>query len=85
MESSIDVLIAVGGLAADRYETPARLHPPAVVVESGDLRIALLREIFSTIQQLKEIHSTRIIATLYTREGSGIAEVPTKELPTNGC
>ncbi len=60
----IDVVIAVGGLAAHGHETPAGLHPPAVVVETGDLRIALLREIFGAIQQLEEIHSTRIIAML---------------------
>src|SRR5664280_2328030 len=85
MESSIDVAIAVGSLAADSHETPARLHPPTVIVETGDLRIALLREIFRTVQQLKEVHSTRIIATLYACEGSGIADVPTKELAAEGC
>jgi hypothetical protein len=84
MESSIDVAIAVGSLAADSHETPARLHPPAVIVETGDLRIALLREVFRTVQQLKEVHSTRIIATLYACEGSGIADVPTKELAAEG-
>jgi hypothetical protein len=41
----------------------------------------LLREIFGTIQQIKEIHSTRIIAMLCGREGSGIADVPPEELP----
>ena len=65
MESRIDVLITVRAFAADSYETPAWLHSPAVVIETGDLRIALLHEILGTIQQLKEVHSTRIIAMLY--------------------
>src|ERR1035437_1409609 len=85
MESSIDVAIAVGSLAADSHETPARLHPPTVIVETGDLRIALLREVFRTIQQLKEVHSTRIIAMLCACQGIGIADVPTKELAAEGC
>ena len=53
------MLIAVGGLAAHGDETPARLHPPAVVVQTGNGRIALLGDIFRTIQQLEEVHSTR--------------------------
>ena len=84
MESSIDVTIAVGSLAADSHKTPARLHSPAVIVETGDLRIALLREVFRTVQQLKEVHSTRIIATLCACQGIGIADVPSKELATKG-
>ena len=85
MESSIDVAIAVGSLAADSHETPARLHSPTVIVETGDLRIALLREVFRTIQQLEEIHSTRIIAMLCAYQGIGIADVPTKELAAEDC
>src|ERR1019366_4358505 len=85
MESSIDVAIAVGSLAADGHETPARLHSPTVIVETGDLRIALLREVFRTIQQLKEVHSTRIIAMLCACQGIGIDDVPTKELAAEGC
>jgi hypothetical protein len=44
----------------------------------------LLREVFRTIQQLEEIHSTRIIAMLCACQGIGIADVPTKELATKG-
>jgi hypothetical protein len=40
----------------------------------------LLGEIFGAIQQLKKIHSTRIIAMLCAREGTGITDVPSKEL-----
>ncbi len=53
------MLIAVGGLAAHGNETPARLHPPAVVVQPSNGRIALLGDVFRAIQQLEEVHSTR--------------------------
>ena len=55
-------LIAVGAVAAHSDETPARLDPPAIVVETGDGRIALLGQISNAVQQLKKIHSTRIIS-----------------------
>jgi hypothetical protein len=42
----------------------------------------LLHEVFGAIQQIKEVHSTRIIAMLCACEGAGIADVPTKELAT---
>ena len=63
VERGIDMLIAVGGVAAHGDETPARLHPAAVVVQPGNGRIALLGDVFRTIQQLEKVHSTRIIAT----------------------
>src|SRR6516225_9333215 len=60
--SGIDVAVAIGCTAAHRDKTPPRLHTSAVIVESEDVRIALLREDFASIKQLEELHSARIIA-----------------------
>ncbi len=56
LQCGVDVLIAVGGLAAHGDEAPAGLHPTAVVIQSCDGRIALQREVSDAIQQLEEVH-----------------------------
>jgi hypothetical protein len=62
LQRGIDVVVAVGVFAAHGNEAPSWLHSSAVVIQSGDVRIALLRQVFSAIQQLEEIHSRGIIA-----------------------
>ena len=65
------MLIAISGLAAHGNETPAWLHPPAVVVQSSNGRIALLGDVLRTIQQIEEVHSTRIIVGFFTLRSEG--------------
>lgn len=50
LQRGIDVAIAVGALALHGDKAPARPHPAAVVIQSGDIRIALLREILRAVQ-----------------------------------
>jgi len=55
-------------LAAHGNEAPPWLHAATVVIQSVDRRIAALVEVFGTIQQLQEVHSTGIIAALRSDE-----------------
>ena len=48
----VDITVAVGAFAAHGDETPSGLHPPAVVIQPGNGRIAAFVQIFRTIKQL---------------------------------
>ena len=58
-ERSVDVAIAVGGLAFHGDEAPAGLHATGVVVEPGDLGIAALEEELRAVEELLELHYRR--------------------------
>ena len=49
-ERLIYIKVAVRGFALDGHETPSRLDATAVVVESGNGRIALLSHILSAVE-----------------------------------
>ena len=56
LQCSIDIAIAVRALPANGDETPARLYSATVIIQPGNRRIALLRDVLRAVQEVKKIH-----------------------------